>query len=56
MRRPRKTPPFRGPSGEVDMDMRLLWLHAFVPWLEHEPVLDKQSQEQIRAALKRLKI
>jgi hypothetical protein len=31
-------------------------LHAFVLWLEHEPVFDRQSQEQIRAALKRLKI
>jgi hypothetical protein len=33
------------------MDVRLLWLHAFVLWLEHEPVLDEESQEQIRAAL-----
>jgi transcriptional regulator with XRE-family HTH domain len=40
----------------LDMDMRLLWLHAFVLWLEHEPVLDKGSQDEIRAALKRLKI
>ena len=40
----------------LDMDVRLLWLHAFVLWLQNEPVLDKQSQEQIRAALKRLKI
>jgi hypothetical protein len=38
------------------MDVRLLWLHALVRWLEHEPVLDEESQEQIRAALKRLKI
>jgi hypothetical protein len=38
------------------MDVRLLWLHAFVLWLEHEPVLDTESQEQIRAALKRLRI
>ena len=43
-------------ASELDMDVRLLWLHAFVLWLEHEPVLDKESQEQIRAALKRLKI
>ena len=41
---------------ELDMDVRLLWLHAFVLWLEHEPVLDTESQEQIRAALKRLRI
>jgi hypothetical protein len=38
----------------LEMDVRLLWLHAFVLWLEHEPVLDKESQEQIRAGLKRL--
>ena len=43
-------------ASELDMDVRLLWLHAFVLWLENEPVLDKESQEQIRAALKRLKI
>jgi transcriptional regulator with XRE-family HTH domain len=43
-------------ASELDMDVRLLWVHAFVLWLEHEPVLDKGSQEQIRAALKRLKI
>ena len=43
-------------ASELEMDVRLLWLHAFVLWLEHEPVLDKQSQEGIRAALKRLKI
>jgi hypothetical protein len=41
---------------ELDMDVRLLWLHAFVLWLEHEPVLDTESQAQIRAALKRLRI
>jgi predicted transcriptional regulator len=43
-------------ASELEMDVRLLWLHAFVLWLEHEPVLDRESQEQIRAALKRLKI
>jgi predicted transcriptional regulator len=43
-------------AGELEMDVRLLWLHAFVLWLEHEPVLDQESQEQIRAALKRLQI
>jgi hypothetical protein len=43
-------------ASELDMDVRLLWLHAFVLWLEHEPVLDKESQEQIRAGLKRLQI
>ena len=40
----------------LDTDMRLLWLRAFVLWLENEPVLNKQSKEQIQAALKRLKI
>ena len=43
-------------ASELDMDVRLLWLHAFVLWLEHEPVLDTESQEEIRAALKRLRI
>jgi transcriptional regulator with XRE-family HTH domain len=43
-------------ASELDMDVRLLWLHAFVLWLEHEPVLEKESQERIRAALKRLQI
>jgi hypothetical protein len=43
-------------ASEFDMDVRLLWLHAFVLWLEHEPVLHKESQERVRAALKRLQI
>ena len=33
-------------ASELYMDVRLLWLHAFVLWIEHEPVLDKQSQER----------
>ena len=41
---------------ELDMDMRLLWVQALVLWFEHEPVLDKDSQERIRVALKRLQI
>ena len=41
-------------ASELGMDVRLLWLHAFVLWLENEPVLDQDSQGQIRAALKRL--
>ena len=41
---------------ELDIDVRLLWVHALVLWLEHEPVLDTESQERIRAALKRLEI
>ena len=36
--------------------MRLLWVQALVLWLENEPVLDTDSQERIRAALKRLRI
>jgi predicted transcriptional regulator len=39
---------------ELEMDVRLLWLHAFVLWLENEPVLDGESQDRIRAALKRI--
>ncbi|MET0957449.1 MAG: helix-turn-helix transcriptional regulator [Solirubrobacterales bacterium] len=41
---------------ELDIDMRLLWVQALVMWFEHEPVLDEESQEQIRAALERLEI
>ena len=36
-------------ASELDMDVRLLWLHAFVLWLEHEPVMDTEGQERIRA-------
>ena len=43
-------------ASELDIDVRLLWLHAFVLWLEHEPVLDTDSQERIRAAIERLQI
>jgi len=39
---------------ELDIDVRLLWLHAFVLWLENEPVLDSEAQEEIRAALRRV--
>src|SRR4029453_17785602 len=31
-------------ASELGMDVRLLWLHAFVLWLRHEPVPDKQRQ------------
>ena len=41
---------------ELDLDMRLLWVQALVMWFEAEPVLDPDSQERIRAALKRLEI
>jgi hypothetical protein len=43
-------------ASELDMDVRLLWVHALVLWFEHEPVLEKESQERIRAALERLRI
>ncbi len=43
-------------ASELDIDVRLLWLHAFVLWLEHEPVMDADSQERIRAAIERLQI
>ncbi len=43
-------------ASELDMDVRLIWIHAFVLWFEHEPVLEQESQEQIRAALERLRI
>jgi transcriptional regulator with XRE-family HTH domain len=41
-------------SSELKIDVRLLWLHAFLLWLENEPVLDEESQAEIRAALKRV--
>jgi len=41
-------------ADELEIDVRLLWVHAFVLWLENEPVLDKESQKRIRAALTRL--
>ena len=41
-------------ASELKIDVRLLWLHAFILWLEHEPVLDQESQEEIRAALRRV--
>ena len=43
-------------ASELDIDMRLLWVQALVLWFEHEPVLDGESQERIRAALERLEI
>jgi hypothetical protein len=39
---------------ELGMDVRVLWLHGFVLWLENEPVLDEQGQADVRAALGRL--
>jgi hypothetical protein len=43
-------------ASELDMDVRLIWVRALVMWFEHEPVLDEESQERIRAALERLRI
>ena len=43
-------------ASELDIDVRLLWVQALVLWFEHEPVLDSESQERIRVALKRLRI
>jgi transcriptional regulator with XRE-family HTH domain len=43
-------------ASELDIDMRLLWVNALILWFENEPVLDEDSQEQIRAGLKRLQI
>jgi transcriptional regulator with XRE-family HTH domain len=41
-------------ASELGMDVRVLWLHGFVLWLENEPVLDEQGQADVRAALGRL--
>jgi len=41
-------------AGELDIDVRLLWIHALVLWMEKKPVLDKESEKQIRVALRRL--
>jgi hypothetical protein len=34
--------------------VRVLWLHGFVLWLEHEPVLDERANAEIQAAIARL--
>ena len=41
-------------ASELGMDVRLLWLHGFVLWIENEPVLDEQAQSEIRGAMRRL--
>jgi transcriptional regulator with XRE-family HTH domain len=41
-------------ASQLGMDVRVLWLHGFVVWIENEPVLDEQTQADVRAALKRL--
>jgi transcriptional regulator with XRE-family HTH domain len=39
---------------ELGMDVRMLWLHGFVLWLENEPVLDEEGRAEIQAAMGRL--
>jgi transcriptional regulator with XRE-family HTH domain len=41
-------------AGELGMDVRVLWLHGFVLWIESEPVLDEESRAEIQAAIGRL--
>jgi transcriptional regulator with XRE-family HTH domain len=41
-------------ASELGMDVRMLWLHGFVLWLENEPVLDEEEQADVRAAMRRL--
>jgi transcriptional regulator with XRE-family HTH domain len=43
-------------ANELGMDVRVLWLHGFVLWIEAEPVLDERSQADIRAAIGRLAV
>jgi transcriptional regulator with XRE-family HTH domain len=38
----------------LEIDVRVLWLHGLVLWMENEPVLDEDSQADVRAALGRL--
>ena len=39
-------------ANELEMDVRVLWLHRFVLWIENEPVLDEGGD--VREALRRL--
>jgi transcriptional regulator with XRE-family HTH domain len=41
-------------ASELGIDVRVLWLHAFVLWIESEPILDERARDDIRAALARL--
>jgi len=38
------------------MDVRVLWLHGFVLWIENEPVLDEKGQADTRDAIGRLAV
>jgi hypothetical protein len=35
-------------------ELRVLWLHGLVIWIENEPVLDEEAQAEIQAAMRRL--
>ena len=41
-------------ANELGIDVRVLWLHCLVLWLENDPVLDEDTQADVRAALERL--
>ena len=41
-------------ASELGMDVRLLWLHGFVLWIQNVPVLDEGDQAEIRAAMRRI--
>jgi transcriptional regulator with XRE-family HTH domain len=41
-------------ASELRIDVRVLWLHGLVLWLENDPVLDEGSQAEVREALGRL--
>jgi transcriptional regulator with XRE-family HTH domain len=43
-------------ADELGMDVRVLWLHGFVLWIEAEPILDERSQADIREAIGRLAV
>jgi DNA-binding XRE family transcriptional regulator len=38
----------------LGIDVRVLWLHGLVLWIENEPVLDEGSRADIEGALGRL--
>ena len=41
-------------ANELGIDVRVLWLHGLVLWMENEPVLEERSQADVQAALGRL--
>ena len=38
----------------LGVDVRVLWLHGLVLWMENEPVLDEKSQAHLQEAIGRL--